>query len=176
MIGADLNATAEREEVIDFTIPYSYSGTTWFVKAGSPYTTVEDLNNPDVTIAFIAGSDTETATKKTFPNAKYRAMPTASMADLIAEVETDRSDAAANSNYVGGALVEKYSQVAIPSLTEEPDGIEPVGIGWAVPKGDSELLAQLNAFLKEMEESGEMATLKGKYLSPQAYAESVGLT
>ena len=69
MIGADLNATAERRKVIDFTIPYYYSGTTWFVPGNSPYKTLADLNKPSVTIAFIGGSDTETTTRSTLPHA-----------------------------------------------------------------------------------------------------------
>jgi len=174
MIGADLNATAERAKVIDFTLPYSGSGMTWFVKKGSPLKTLADLNNPDITIAFVSGSDGETTTKKALPLAKYRGLGTGSKSDLIAEVETGRSDALAISNYVGQILIDKYGQVAIPSLEEQPDGVDPVGIGWAVGKGDAELQGQIDAYITKMEASGELATLKEKYLTAKAFASAFG--
>lgn len=175
MIGADLNATAARRKVIDFTIPYYYSGTTWFVNGNSPYKTLADLNKPSVTIAFVGGSDTETATRTTLPKAKYRSLPNATAGDLIAEVAAGRSTAFAQSNYLGAALITKYHYRAIPSLTTTPNGIAPVGIAWAVQKGDSSLLAKLNAFLKQETANGDIAKLKTKYLTAKGFAQSVGL-
>ena len=175
MIGADLNATAERRKVIDFTIPYFYSGTTWFVNANSPYKTLTDLNKPSVTIAFVGGSDTESATRNTLPKAQYRSLPNATSGDLISEVAAGHSTAFANSNYLGGALTTKYHYRAIPSLTTTPNGIAPVGIAWAVQKGNSSLLAKLNAFLRQETANGTIAKLRTKYLTAKGFAQSVGL-
>ena len=55
------------------------------------------------------------------------------------------------------------------------NGIAPVGISWAVQKGDASLLAKLNAFLKNETANGDIARLKQKYLTPQGFAKSVGL-
>jgi ABC-type amino acid transport substrate-binding protein len=175
MIGADLNATADRRKVIDFTIPYSYSGTTWFVKDTSKYKTLADLNSPKVTIALVGGSDTDEATRKTLPKAKYRSLPNATAGDLISELEAGRSDAFAQSNYLGAALIKKYHYRAIPDLKKVPNGIAPVGIAWAVQKGDSTLLKKLNAFLRHEAATGDLAKLKKKYLTPAGFAASVGL-
>ena len=175
MIGADLNATAERRKVISFTIPYYYSGTTWFVSGNSPYKTLADLNSSKVTIAFVGGSDTETATRTTLPHAKYRSLPNATAGNLISEVAAGRSTAFAQSNYLGVPLITKYHYRAIPSLATTPNGIAPVGISWAVQKGDTSLLAKLNAFLKNETANGDIARLKQKYLTPQGFAKSVGL-
>jgi polar amino acid transport system substrate-binding protein len=175
MIGADLNATPERRKVIDFTLPYSYSGTTWFVKSTSPYKTLASLNTPGATISFVGGSDTESATRKTLPKAKYRSLPNATAGDLIAELEAGRGDAFAQSNYLGDALIKKYHYRAIPDLKKKPNGIGPVGIAWAVNKGNSALLTKLNAFLKHEVATGDMAKLKKKYLTPAGFAASVGL-
>ena len=175
MIGADLNATPERRKVIDFTVPYSYSGTTWFVKDDSPFKTLASLNNPNVTISFVGGSDTESATRTRLPKAKYRSLPNATAGDLIAELEAGRGDAFAQSNYLGAALIKKYHYRAIPDLKKLPNGIGPVGIAWAVGKGNSELLGKLNAFLKHEIATGDMAKLKKQYLTPAGFAASVGL-
>jgi ABC-type amino acid transport substrate-binding protein len=175
VIGADLNATAERRKVIDFTVPYSYSGTTWFVKSDSSIKTLAQLNNKDVTVAFVGGSDTETATRNKLSKAKYRSLPNATSGDLISELEAGRSAAFANSNYLGAPLIQKYHYRAIPDLKKVPNGIAPVGIAWAVNKGNSALLAKLNAFLKHEIATGDMAKLKKKYLTPAGFAASVGL-
>ena len=175
MIGADLNATPERRKVITFTLPYSYSGTTWFVKGSSSFKTLADLNNSNVTVSFVGGSDTESATRKTLPNAKYRSLPNATAGDLIAELEAGRSDAFAQSNYLGAPLIKQYHYRAIPDLKKVPNGIGPVGIAWAVQKNNTALLAKLNAFLKHEVATGDMAKLKKKYLTPAGFAASVGL-
>lgn len=175
MIGADLNATPERSRVITFTVPYSYSGTTWFVKGSSSFKTIADINNPKVTIAFVGGSDTESATRNTLPKAKYRSLPNATAGDLIAEIEAGRSQVFAQSNYLGAALIKKYHYRAIPDLVKVPNGIGPVGIAWAVNKGNTALLANLNAFLKHEIATGDMAKLRKQYLTPVGFAASVGL-
>lgn len=176
MIGADLNETEERAKVIDFSKPYFQSGVTWFVPQDSPLRTLDDLNREDVTIAFTAGSDLETATLQTLPDATYRSLPNASIGELISEVESRRSGAMANSNYVAQALIERYGYRAIPSLDEQASGVLPVGIGWAVQKGDAALLAQIDEFLTTIEQNGDLAALQEKYLTADAFAESIGLS
>lgn len=175
MVGADLNETPERAKVIDFTTPYYQSGVTWFVKGDSPLNSIADLNSPAVTVAFTAGSDLETSTRTTLPNAKYRSIPNASAGDLISELASGRSDAMANSNYVGLALIERYGFKAIPDLNTTPNGVAPVGIAWAVRKNDSSLLESLNAFLAKAANDGTTKNLEQKYLTPGAFAASVGL-
>jgi ABC-type amino acid transport substrate-binding protein len=175
VIGADLNATPERRKVIDFTVPYSYSGTTWFVKDSSPYKTLADLNDSSVTVSFVGGSDTESATRKSLSKATYRSLPNATAGDLIAELEAGRADVFAQSNYLGAALIKRYHYRAIPDLKKFPDGVGPVGIAWAVQKKNPALLAKLNSFLKHEIATGDMAKLKKQYLTPAGYAASVGL-
>ena len=49
---------------------------------------MDDLNNPDVTVTFVTGSDNDEATRKFLPKATYRATPNGSISDLISEIES----------------------------------------------------------------------------------------
>jgi len=124
IIGADINATPERKKVIDFTNPYYHTGTSFFAlaKNSKKLTSVGALNNPDVTVAVVTGSDNQTAVTKYLPKAKMRALPNASIDSLVSEVVSGRSDALATSTYLASALVSKYHFVVAPSLAKVPYG------------------------------------------------------
>lgn len=166
IIGASINATAERKQVIDFTNPYYKTGTAFFALSSSGLTSIADLNKPSNTVAVVTGSDNQTAVDQYLPNANVRALPNASIADLVSEVTSGRSDALATSGYLAPGLVAKYHFTVIPPLSEQPNGVLPVGVCWGVPKGQPELLAELNKFLAAEEKSGELAQLQLKWLTP----------
>jgi polar amino acid transport system substrate-binding protein len=160
-----INATAERRAVIDFTNPVSAAGSLYFVKQSATFQTLNDLNKSNVKIATISGSAEEEATRKLLPKATLRSLPNASVADLATEVTAGRSDAMVDSSYLAPALVAKFPLRTIPDYKSNPDGLEPIDIGFAVRKGDSQLLAQLNGFIASEKASGDLKALADKWLT-----------
>jgi ABC-type amino acid transport substrate-binding protein len=95
-----------------------------------------------------------------------RALPNASIASLISEVVSGRSQALATSTYLAPALVAQYHFVVVPSLKQQPYGVLPVGVAWGVPKGQPRLLAKINAFLAQETKNGDIARLQKQWLTP----------
>lgn len=168
IIGADINATAERKLVIDFTNPYYQTGTSFFALSNNKKNlhTIADLNKSSVTVAVVTGSDNQTAVTQYLPHSNVRALPNASIADLVSEVVSGRSDVVATSTYLAPGLVTKYHFSVIPSLSEAPSGVLPVGVCWGIPKDQPALLAKMNAFLAAETQSGEIAQLQKTWLTP----------
>jgi len=164
IIGASINATPEREKVIDFTTPYSYTGTSFLIRKDNPKNlkTMDDLNNQNVTVAFVTGSDNDEATHKFLPKATYRAIPNGSISDLISEIESRRSDALSTSSYLVAPVVSKYPYYVLPP---DPNGVLPVGICWGVPKNNPELKAAMNKFLDQELKNGDIDKLKQQWLT-----------
>jgi polar amino acid transport system substrate-binding protein len=168
IIGADINATPERAKVIDFTKPYYQTGTSFFVLPtnAKKFGSVKTLDDGGATVAVVTGSDNQTAVQQYLPKAKMRALPNASIASLVSEVVSGRSDALATSTYLAPALVAQYHFVVVPTLKSAPYGVLPVGVAWGIPKGQPRLLAKMNAFLAKETKSGDIARLQKQWLTP----------
>jgi len=164
IIGASINATPERQKVIDFTTPYSYTGTSLLVRKDNPKTpkSLDDLNKPEATITFVTGSDNDEAVHQSLAKATYRAIPNGSISDLISELESKRSDALATSSYLVAPIMSKYPYYVLPS---DPNGILPVGICWGLPKDNADLLDAMNKFLDQELKNGDIDKLKAEWLT-----------
>src|SRR5882762_3368614 len=89
-----LAETPERLQVVDFVL-YSKTSVCMFGLAGNPKfaaaATVDDLNSPDITIAYYTGGAEENWVKERFPKAKLRGVTgTAPVEEIMAK----RADAA----------------------------------------------------------------------------------
>jgi polar amino acid transport system substrate-binding protein len=168
IVGAAINATPTREKVINFSHPYYQTGTSFFSLASNPkkLTSISALNKPDVSVAVVTGSDNQEAISKYLPKAQVRALPNASVANLVSEVVSGRADALATSTYLAPALDKKYHFVVAPSLSKAPYGVLPVGVAWGVPKGQAHLLAKINTFLAKEARNGDISKLEKKWLTP----------
>lgn len=162
-----INQTPAREQVADFSSPVSGGGTTIFVKANSKYSTISDLNNSNVTIAVISGSADETVAKQLLPKANYRSLPTATVADLATEVVSGRSDAMVDSTYLAPAVQPTFHLKSIPDYNTNPSGLSPVNIAFPVAKGNTVLLKELDAFIKQETGSGDIKALANQWLTLQ---------
>jgi len=165
-IGASLNATVERRKVLDFSIPFAYAGTSFLVKKNNSkhLNRLADLNNSDVTVTFVTGSSDDENSRRALPKAHDRGIPNATVVDLVSELLARHADALATANILAPALLKKYPDwKVIPADTSK--GIYPVGISWAVPKGQPDLLNALNKFLRREYGNGAIARLKAKYFT-----------
>src|SRR5439155_22103007 len=123
---------------------------------------MDDLNNENVTVAFVTGSDNDEATRKFLPKATYRAIPNASISDLIFELESRRSDALSTSSYLVAPVMAKYPYYFLPS---DPNGVLPVGICWGVSKSNPELKDAMNKFMDQELKNGDIDKLKQQWLT-----------
>jgi ABC-type amino acid transport substrate-binding protein len=153
------------EKVVAFSEGVRSAGLLYFSQPGSGYNSLEDLNDPSVTIATVSGSAEEQTTKKLLPKATLRSLPTASVSDLATEVTSGHSNVMVQSSYLAPAIEKAFGFVSTPSYSADPNGLEPVLVGFAVRKSDTALLKKLNAFVIGMKDSGELEQLKNKWLT-----------
>jgi polar amino acid transport system substrate-binding protein len=162
---APLSATEERKKVVDFVV-YSNSTVCMFGKADNPklknVKTVDDLDRPDITIAYFTGGAEETWVPKRFKKAQARGVSGSGTAAPVEEIMAGRADV---------APIDKVSWVTLskaqPGLVSWPQGEDclkstefanPVGL--AVPKGDEKYLAWLTAVAEELKPKLEAEELR----------------
>ncbi|MHB1200839.1 MAG: substrate-binding periplasmic protein [Polaromonas sp.] len=92
-----LGETPERLKVVDFVI-YSSTSVCMFGRSGNDklakVKSVDDLNNPDITIAYFTGGAEENWVKERFPKAKFRAVASSGATAPVEEIMARRADAA----------------------------------------------------------------------------------
>ncbi|MDR7376176.1 polar amino acid transport system substrate-binding protein [Rhodoferax ferrireducens] len=92
-----LGETPERLKVVDFVV-YSSTSVCMFGRAGNEklakVNSVDDLNSPDITIAYFTGGAEENWVKERFPKAKLRAVASSGATAPVEEIMAKRADAA----------------------------------------------------------------------------------
>jgi polar amino acid transport system substrate-binding protein len=157
---APLAMTEERKKVVDF-VQYSNASLCFYGLASNAkladVKTVDDLNRPDLTMAYLTGTPPETWAPKRFPKMQFRGVQTASGANgPIEEILSGRADVGPIDNVVWPRL--NKSQ---PGLVVFPQGDDclrstenALPIGYAIDKGDAVFLQWL---------TDVTASIKGKY-------------
>ena len=151
-----LAETAERDAVVDFVI-YSNTSTCMFGRADDPRFaaahSVDELNSPDVTIAYFIGGAEENWVKHRFPKAKLRGVTNSGAVAPLDEIMARRADAAPINRIPYVAMAQKVKGLAVlPSANQCQDSTEkaqPVGL--AVDKNQPVLLDWLRAVEKVMQ-------------------------
>ena len=150
-----LAETPERVKVVDFVI-YSRTSVCMFGRADNPkFTaakTVDDLNNPDITIAYFVGAAEEGWVKTRFPLAKLRGVTNSGATAPLEDVMAHRADAAPINRIPYVAMAHKVKGLAaLPSANNCQDSTEkaqPVGL--ALDKDQPAFLDWLRAVEKTM--------------------------
>lgn len=145
---AGMTITDKRKEVVDFTEPYFVSGQALLVNKNVPNVkTWQDLDKPGNVIAVSMGTTADQTASAMFKQATVKKFEGSALAGL--EVLNGKAV----------AVVHETPWVAIYSRLN-PDKTYPIlepftteNLGIAVPKGNSELVEQLNKFLKTYKES-----------------------
>jgi Bacterial extracellular solute-binding proteins, family 3 len=162
---APLSVTEPRKKVVDFVV-YSNSRICMFGKADNPkladVKSVDDLNRPDVSIAYFSGAVEESWVPKRFPKAQSRGVSGSGTAAPVEEIMAGRSDV---------APIDKISWVTlnkqVPGLKSWPQGeacltstefSNPVGL--AVPKGDDVFLKWARAVADELKTTLQQEELR----------------
>jgi polar amino acid transport system substrate-binding protein len=151
-----LAETPERVKVVDFVI-YSNTSVCMFGLASNPKfaaaKTVDDLNKPDITIAYFVGAAEEGWVKQRFPLAKLRGVTNSGATAPLEDVMAHRADAAPINRIPYVAMAHKVKGLAaLPRENNCQDSTEkaqPVGI--ALDKNQPVFLAWLRAVAKTIQ-------------------------
>lgn len=150
-----LAETPERLKVVDFVL-YSRTSVCLFGRADNPKIssakTVDDLNKPDVTIAYFTGGAEENWVKERFPLAKLRGVSSSGSAAPVEEIMAKRADAAPINRVPWVALAKKVKGLAaLPKENNCQDSTEKASpVGLAVDKNQTVYLEWLRAVTKQM--------------------------
>jgi polar amino acid transport system substrate-binding protein len=150
-----LSVTPERQKVVDFV---TYSGTSQCLvgRADNPKVrdakSIDELNRPDVVIAYFTGGGEENWVKKRFPNATLRGVSTAGSAIPLEELMTRRADFSPINRVPWVALNRKVKGLlALPRENNCQDSHElATEVGSAIDKNQPAFLDWLNAVTTAM--------------------------
>jgi polar amino acid transport system substrate-binding protein len=151
---APLAVTPQRQEVVDFVV-YSVSSLCLFGLADNPklagVETVDDLDKPEITVAYFTGTPPENWLPERLPQAQRRAVAGSGANAPVEEILSGRADVTTIDNVAWPQLSAK-----VPGLVVFPKGdacrtsqemATPVGL--AVDKGDPVFLEWLTAVYEE---------------------------
>lgn len=150
-----LSATPERKKVVDF-VSYSKTSICMFGRADNPklakITTVDELNSPDITIAYFTGGGEENWVKQRFPKAVLRGVSTAGSAAPVEEIIAKRADVSPINRVPWVALNRKVKGLTVrPAADNCQNSTELANdIGLAIDKNQPEYLAWLTAVADAM--------------------------
>ena len=141
-----LAETPERTAVVDFVL-YSNTSVCMFGRADNPIFTraksVDDLNQPDVTIAYFIGAAEENWVKQRFPKAKFLGVANSGATAPLEDVLAKRADAAPINRIPYVPMSRKVKGLAALPQANNCQGstekAQPVGM--AIDKKQPELLA-----------------------------------
>ncbi|MCW1952313.1 MAG: transporter substrate-binding domain-containing protein [Octadecabacter sp.] len=113
------------------------------------FTSWEDLNNPDVSVAATLGTTQEAQVKQFFPDAEHRIVE--APARDFQEVLSGRADANITSNVEANQLVAQYDQLMIVPVAEAR---APTPIAMLLPQDDQVWINYVNTWITLKEEQG----------------------
>jgi polar amino acid transport system substrate-binding protein len=162
---APLSLTDARKKVVDFVV-YSKSTLCLFGKADNPklasLKTVDDLNTPDITIAYFTGTPPETWLPTRLPKATIKGVQGSGANAPTDEIMSGRADVAPIDTAAWVDLAKK-----LPGLISYPPGDEcltngefPTEVGMAIDKNQPEFLTWLTAVYNEVKDQAAAEELR----------------
>lgn len=151
-IAASITPTAERKEVVDFSINYYDTTNCFLVRAAEvdAFTSKESFNGK--TIGAQQGTAQNTLVVEDMTDAKSLILPKTST--LIQELKTGNIDAICLEKPVADTYAAAYAGELVVCSYEAP--VEEGGVAIPVAKGKEDLVAFIDEVIKEMLENGEM--------------------
>lgn len=165
LVISSMTIRPDRQEQVDFSDPYANALLAVLVSKDTKAESVEDLNKEGKKLAVKSGSTGHLYAKSSLPKAELVVLPDESA--CVTEVAQGRAD-----GFIYDQLtiyrnwqknLDTTSAIFIPFQEPEKWGI-------AVQKGNSELLGQVNAFLKKFREEGGYDKLVETYLAEEKKA------
>ncbi len=147
IIIATMTINEERKQQVDFTDVYFKAGQSLLVKKGSAIQSIADLKKGSKVMA-VKGSTSAVNIRAKAPEATVLEFD--NYQDAFTALKAGQGDALTTDNAILLGMVKQDPnfQLAGGNFTDEPYGM-------AIKKGDSEFVAYVNKFLKDMNASGE---------------------
>jgi polar amino acid transport system substrate-binding protein len=145
-----LAETPDRYPVVDFVL-YSNTSVCMFGRADNPKfaaaNTVDDLNRPDITIAYFIGGAEEGWVKQRFPKAKFLGVANSGATAPLEDIMAKRADAAPINRIPWVPMARKVKGLAVlPKANNCQDSTEKAQpVGMAIDKKQPVFLAWLRA-------------------------------
>ena len=145
-----LAETPDRDPVVDFVL-YSNTSVCMFGRANDPRfaraQTVDDLNQPDVTIAYFIGGAEEGWVKQRFPKAKLHGVANSGATAPLEDIMAGRADAAPINRIPYVPMSRKVKGLAVlPKANNCQDSTEKAQpVGMAIDKNQPAFLTWLRA-------------------------------
>jgi polar amino acid transport system substrate-binding protein len=167
---APLSVTPKRKEVVDFIV-YSVSSLCFFGLADNPkikdLKTVDDLNSPDITMAYFTGTPPETWAPTRFPKAVLKGVAGSGANAPVEEILAKRADVAPIDNVAWLQLSNKVPGLMVFPLGDECLRSKEMGtdVGMAVDKADTVFRDWLQAVYDEVKDkvtAEEVRIMKGQ--------------
>ena len=149
---------AARATQVDFSDPYSSSGSAYAVRADSTFKTSADVDRPGVTIGGIAGQSPEVWVREHAKNARVESLTSVPPNAAIGKMLLDRKFDAFAANRT--RMEEMVREV--PGLRVLPDDFTATLQSIVVAKGKRAQMDALNRFLSEVRASGFVKTSLAK--------------
>lgn len=159
MLVATMTHNKMREDAIDFSITYFFTGQKLLVKKGSGIQSTADLAGK--TVSTIQGSTSEVNIKNAQPNARvltFQEYPQAFLALKQGKSQAMTTDASILAGFAGQ---DPNFEIVGPNIAPEPYGI-------GVRENDSDFRDAINLALMELWESGEYHKLYTKWFGPDS--------
>lgn len=165
LVISSMTITPEREEAVDFSDPYARAQLAILANSASGISSIEDLDQPNKTVAVKTGSTGDVYATKNLKNAQITRL--ADESACVTEVVQGKAD-----GFLYDQLTIYRNQQANPNTTEAVfiPFQDPEYWGIAVAPGNEELLDQLNAFIAQSKEDGEFDRLTETYLPEEKAA------
>jgi cyclohexadienyl dehydratase len=165
--GAELFVTDDRKTRIDFSTPYYQSGQLFYVLEDSPYQTVDDLNKPNVRFVYGTGTAQLELAKKYVPKAKISDTPLRDRLLLHDFLAANRADATMSQAAAMKVILERFSKPPLAAIgldgritterASSEDMLEPFDVAFGLRKGDERWRGCVNAWVRDLLDSGRMA-------------------
>jgi putative glutamine transport system substrate-binding protein len=162
VIAATMTVSEERKKQVDFSNIYFLAGQSLLVKKDSTINSIDDLVGKKVSTA--KGSTSAKNMKSLQPKAIVEEYE--NYADALTALKSGKVEAVTTDDSILMGMEQQNPDLKLVGgqFTKEPYGM-------AVKKGNSTLQAELNAFIKEMWDSGEYAKLYTKWFKKEAPTE-----
>lgn len=170
VVMSSMTITPERQESVDFTDPYAVAQLAILANKNSGIQSIDDLNQPNKTVAVKTGSTGDVYATKNLANANIVRL--ADESACVTEVVQGKAD-----GFLYDQLTIYRNNQANPHTTSAVfiPFQDPEMWGMAVKKGNKELKDQLNEYIAQCKEDGEFDRLTEKYLhNEKAAFDSLG--
>jgi ABC-type amino acid transport substrate-binding protein len=167
IVGAELFVTDERKQLIDFSTPYYRSGQLFYVLRDSPYHTIDDLDKPGVRFLYGTGTAQLELARKYVPNARISDTPLRDRLLLHGFLAAGRADATMSQAAARKVILEKFPKPPLAAIglngrvtgerASPGDVLDPFDVAFGLPKGDERWRGCVNAWVRDLLDSGRMA-------------------